>query len=299
MGYYGNAYVFTTPPCWEGIASALPETVAVRAYRHRNHRMWLLDLWHPGQAEHWAFTEDLSPARELGVPLPDSTAELLRVFDNVCKALPKEEMPYGLNYLAAAAEMSIVGEVPCFFFAADDELLDMACNASQGSLLSFRVRLSRCTLGYSGENLVVTPFVTDEEPALALNAKDLRAVSEIRGVTVAPSQLLEGGLPLYDNAVRLWPSGDPIRLLGVGTWDPFENVKDDLETEFERVPQPRRRDEAARTLSPGYATPLLHREFESLRWLRRLFTWMVYGLGVVFVLFILFVLIAALIEFLR
>jgi len=134
---------------------------------------------------------------------------------------------------------------------------------------------------------------------LVMSAEELEFIARIEGVSVKPIELLEGGLPLYDSAVQLWPAGDPDVLLGVGTWDPFLNVENDLVAEFERVPPPRRSEKIAQPAKASYSALTLDREFTSLRWLRRLFTCGVYAFGAAGLLLILIVVGAFIIEFLR
>jgi hypothetical protein len=54
-----------------------------------------------------------------------------------------------------------------------------------------------------------------------------------------PLQLQElRRLPFYRNVVSEWPHsiGDPEKLFGLGTWDPFLNIENRLAKEFERLP---------------------------------------------------------------
>jgi len=236
MGYYGNGFVLTKKLPWQAFASALPGSIAVRAYKHRTENVWFLDAWSVTTRQHWPFTDDFPEDVTFSSSLPETSSALLSSFDAFCEALPSDETPYGAGWLRATAHLSVVLDDSCFFFAGDDELTDIACHASRGTFQTFRVRFEGCAAEYSGGKLSVVPFDFIEDPETGLTREQLLALSQVPGVSLAPVQRFEGGTPLYGSAVALWPSGDPVSLLGVGTWDPFKHVEQDLEVVFEHLP---------------------------------------------------------------
>jgi hypothetical protein len=90
---------------------------------------------------------------------------------------------------------------------------------------------------FSGGRLRLIPsrFVEEEEPEVELPPAVLRAIAAIPGLSIEPERTIDGGLPFYGSAVGLWPWGDPAKLLGIGTWDPFLNLERDFRTVFERA----------------------------------------------------------------
>lgn len=237
MGYYGNGFIFTQEPPWDAFAAALPASVALRGYRHKGNDIWALDAWKYSQREHWPFTDDFPEDVKLPLPLPAKSEETLAMFEAICDALPSSETPYGAGFLRACAQLSIIGRGPAFFFAADDELADMAVSASGGEFKTFRVRFGAGAVEFSNSQMVFVPFDITEDPECNATPEDLAALARVPGVTVGAVHLMDDGAPLYDSAVQLWPVGDPAQILGVGTWDPFQNVEREFVQVFERTPE--------------------------------------------------------------
>jgi hypothetical protein len=126
MGYYGNGFVLTASPHWERLGACLSGALSLRGYVHRSQPIWLLDAWVPSRREHWPFTERLPRDLFLGSDLPAATAGLLEPLARVYGALEPAEREYCLGYLRAVAQVSEAVAQPAFFFAADDDLMDMA-----------------------------------------------------------------------------------------------------------------------------------------------------------------------------
>jgi hypothetical protein len=237
MGYFINGFVFTAEPAWAAAADALPDSIALRAYRHRTEPVWLLDAWPHSSYEHCPFTDMFPETLDLSPALPQETNDLLRTYSKVCSAL-KSESPYGAGWLRSSAQLSLATSTPCFFFAADDDLFDMACNASNGGLSSFRVRFEGCSVEYTSGKLTVVPFESEEEDdKLMISPKTIEALSRIPGVTIAPvSHEVEDHSQLCGSALQLWPIGNAESLLGIGSWDPFQHLGRDFNVVFEHIP---------------------------------------------------------------
>ena len=128
--------------------------------------------------------------------------------------------------------------VPTFFFVGDDDLVDAACLADAGRLERFRARLGRFTVAHERGRSELAPNVfdgeDDEDPedAEKLAAAVRRAVPWPHG----PTHAYDDGQPLHESALAFWPpeAGDPAEVLGVGTWNPAENLDRDFRVVFER-----------------------------------------------------------------
>jgi len=241
MGYFGNGFVFTSPPSWDALAGVIPPAVSLRAYSHHSAPVWLLDAWVQTKRQHWPFTDDFPEETDVSCALPDSTHAVLQRFEALCEVLPGSEFVYGHGWLRATAALAVASGVNTFFFGADDEVTDFACLATPHGFARFRVRFGTFSVEFRESGLFIVPFAFDEDPDANVSPAALATLARVSDATVEAPRVIPGGLPLYESAVTLWPFGDPGALLGVGTWDPFLNIESDLTTVFERVaaqPQP-------------------------------------------------------------
>lgn len=239
MGYYGNGFVLTQSPQWEQLATSFPDSLSLRGYAHRSQPIWLLDAWVPSRHEHWPFTHRLPKGPILGSELPALTTDLLELLRRVYSSLAPVEQDYGLGYVEGAARLSVAGGQRTFFFAADDDLVDMAVAATAGLVDTLQIRHETCSVEFSGGSLRLIPFryseSEEDDAEFGIPPAILREIATVSGLSVEPSRTIDGGAPFYGSAVELWPWGDPTRLLGIGTWDPFLNLDRDFRTVFERV----------------------------------------------------------------
>lgn len=244
MGYYGNGFVLTDPPRWEALDS-FSRDVGLAGYRHKDISLWLLDAWTcTRRGAHWPFTDELVEERLVVPALLADTDELTATFNRICEAVRKEpfdEIIYGAGFLRLTAHLSTILARQVFFFAADDELTDMAVLASEGRLSRFRVRFGVWAIAFQDARFVVTPRLSSEDEEVRFSEAVAREISQIPNVSVADAEDTSGGDPLYGSAVSLWPqaAGDPVATLGIGTWDPFEHLERDFEEVFARkCPEP-------------------------------------------------------------
>lgn len=244
MGYYGNGFVMTHQPRWDALAD-FQSGVGLTGYRHKVHSVWLLDVWtYTRRGGHWPFTDELVEESLVVAGLLEETDEVLATFDCICEAIrnePFDEIIYGVGFLRLAAHLSSTLVPQIFFFAADDEVTDMAVLASAGRLDRFRVRFGVWAIEFRDCRFVATPRLSAEDEEIRFSEEVARQISRIPGVAVAEAVDTSGGDPLYGSAVSLWPedAGDPVAMLGVGSWDPFEHLERDYEEEFGRkCPEP-------------------------------------------------------------
>jgi hypothetical protein len=129
--------------------------------------------------------------------------------------------------VAAAAQL------PTFYFAANDEFIDMACKTIPGALVAFGCRLASASLQYGEGQTDVTPLRLAEDDDEGTVENIVNALEHFPGISLEQTVNVEGGLRLYENPVKHWPpdAGNVTETLGLGTWDPFA----DFESQFDVV----------------------------------------------------------------
>jgi hypothetical protein len=253
MGYFTNAFIFTAHPRFEAIAASFP-TSSVRGYQHLSRPTWLLDLWPPPRQDrpkrvldrwrspnpnpHFPFKEPTgATATSDPTPLDANTQRFLDEFQALLGALAGHVDTYGLDECRLALSVAARAAPPTLFFVSDDESFDFACLATPaGPLQRLRCRLGPLVvvLNESGSAVVEPTFFPEEEedqPPADLIAAVRRSVP---WPLAQPVPLPDGAMPLFGNALALWPAsaGDPDELLG---WDAFENLDRDYRLTFERL----------------------------------------------------------------
>jgi hypothetical protein len=240
VGYFANGFVFTAEPDFTAVAAALPDRL-LRGYKHHRRPVWLLDLWKPRRrlSHHRApfpFCDPAGTGFRTDLSTVDAdTRDFVATFQRLKEAVGHRsaDPEHGNVHLALA--VATTARRPAFFFAADDEQTDMGCRTVPGSLVSFGCTLNRLAVHYGAGRTTVTPlnFLDDDNDD---SLRDLIArVSRLAEVSVLPPRDIEGGQRLYENPVDQWPTeaGDPVEVLGLGTWDPLRNVERDSAVVFE------------------------------------------------------------------
>jgi hypothetical protein len=240
VGYFANGFVFTAEPDFALVGAAIPDRLA-RGYKHNRRPVWLLDLWKPQGTlalRRAPFCDPAAAGFRTDLAAADShTRGFLAAFQRLTEAVGDRTADPECGNAHLALAVAAAARRPTFFFAADDEETDMGCRAVPGSLVSFGCRLDRLAVQYSAGRTAVTPlnFLEDDDED---GLRDLIArASRVAGVSVTPPRDIEGGQPLYENPVAQWPreAGDPVEVLGLGTWDPLVNVERDFAVVFERT----------------------------------------------------------------
>jgi hypothetical protein len=302
MGYFGNGFVFQEQPDWSGVRQ-FPEDLGLVGYAHNSRPVWLLDVWTCTGKEHWHFSDEIDEDSPDLLPLDSSVAAHVVTFRNICAAVrlaENTEVTYGESALRLSVELSRGVGTPVFYFAGDDECTDMAILAEGGNLSELRARFGAYAVSFSNGLFTVTPRNFSEAPDYRFSGVVLEAIRSIPGVSVTDPHLVTGAEALYGNAVQLWPpnAGDPIEMLGVGSWDPFDNVERDYAEVFVRACSPIPAPKNTRT-TPAPRHSVVDWEFESLKPVRTVFRYGVYLLGVGIVLLVLTVVGWYLLETLR
>lgn len=237
MGYFKNAFVSTSPVDYRHILPLVPER-CLSAYKHKNRGVWLLDLWKPRRTRaHTPFcesaTEDIQ-VDSLSIDLP--TTNFIESLIRVCDSLADTVDPFDLVSVYVPLALAAATSTPMFYFAADDELTDMACLADPGSVAAFGCRLGPISIQYRSGETIITPLhcLEDDDDQIIVLEDIIDRLDLLPGISVEATREIDGGLQMYENPLRHWPAeaGDAGEILGLGTWDPFVNFDRDFERVF-------------------------------------------------------------------
>jgi hypothetical protein len=240
MGYLTTGFLFLAQPSFAAIADAFPG-VQARGYRHKVRPIWALDLWEKPwrkQAKHFPFQQRFAASAVEPPPAGPDVSAFLGELDGLLAALGNKADVLVAKECRLALGISRLAAAPTFFFAGDDDLVDVACTTEAGRLARFRCRLGRLALVHDEGRSEILPSASLEEDDE--EADQQRVIDVARTAVswrVAPPAASDGGRQLHESALALWPSeaGEPGELLGVGTWDPVQNLDADFDVVFERA----------------------------------------------------------------
>lgn len=238
MGWFSNGIVFTSAPDFKAASTIVPDRCA-RGYKHRQQAVWLLDLWKPRgklQLRRAPFCDPfVSGFRADLAGVDGATRTFLTAIEQIQQAL---EVPGAeASYVHLALALAEATQLPAFVFVANDEEIDMGCNAIPGSLASFGCRLDRLSIRFLDGQTEVTPINHVEDDDEEGVRERIDAVKPVAGISVKAPRDVEGGQILYENPVAQWPhaAGDPVEMLGLGTWEPLMNLERDFAVVFEKL----------------------------------------------------------------
>jgi hypothetical protein len=227
MGYYNSAMVLAREPNWLALDSLQPNHT-LRGYAHKDASAWLLDC--SRMPERGGGVSDYFRSPYLagdGIGLASTIEAIRKVLGRVTA--------YGTGDLHAVVDVSHRLDQVVYFFAADDDITDMAVESTPDGTITMGAWYGSCRFAFNGGVASITPvrFEEDEE---ALDSGKLVRLKSIPGLVVIPEVVEEEGRLFYEHPVRLWPSllPDPELLLGLGTWDPFERFEDDFTLIYSR-----------------------------------------------------------------
>lgn len=234
--YMTTAFLFVKEPSFVTVADAFP-TLSLRSYRNKARELWLMDLW-VNRGQHLPFQNRLvtSSAPALGEPGP-ADPPFVRELEALTSALGD-----GIDR-AVSKECRLVLSVsrrtgtPTFFFAGNDNLVDVACAADGARLERYRCRLDRLTVIHERGRSQVVPAEPLDADERKEQKTSLASVRRAVNWPVAPNRPFDGSYRLHENALAMWPkeAGAPGEPLGVGSWDPLEHLARDFDVVFERV----------------------------------------------------------------
>ncbi len=268
MGWSTYGYVFTRQPNWDRLADLPLRACRVVGYKHRTSDVWLVGF--AGRRDRGAAAFVFHPAVDFAVDrrsLDPPTRDLLSRVDAVAAELGTEYLRFAVEWLTRTLAVADRAEVPVFFFTADDEFLDVGCLVEPRRVVEFAGRFPDFSLRCRGG--AVRLLVPDRDSLASFPAERLRGLQAaevvVRRGRRSPNLPVAGGRATTRRRrsasvagdlarwgefcrfpVELWPSegGDPAVVLGLGTWDLFDN----FDRDFEQVcPRPSAGRKAGRT----------------------------------------------------
>jgi len=233
MGYFANALIFDAPADWEKLQRAISPITRLTGYRHISEAVWLVDLWEPSERDHWPFTESISESAIYKTTIAPDSQAALRTLAKLADWDSAYESQSGYVLIKTAAEIAAATGLSFRCFAGDDEGTNVAAAVGPEGIVRFSTSLSKFSVEYDGEQVGVIPLLDEHEPQFNLTAKELKQLQGIPGANVKPPRVRNDADGFYGHGIAFWPVGDPTELLGLGTWDPFENIDSDWPVEFE------------------------------------------------------------------
>jgi hypothetical protein len=242
MGYFGAAIILLEKPNWTKL-DELPDSIAIRGYEYRHGTIWAIDFWKPTKKAHeYAFMNAKEHKGMLALP----ATEDINSFSQMVKTLSDAET-YGEGWVRLTLAVARMLGQSVYFFAGDDEAVDMACHCDPAGLRRLACGFDPYDVRYADGQWSVTPrrYLENEGTEASCSARLLEELRKLPNTKVTEPVDIEGGSQFYGHAASEWPkeAGDPIKVMGVGSWDVFENVKEDFQQVFERIaesaPQPK------------------------------------------------------------
>lgn len=277
MRRFYNCLLFTKEPKWDNLKS-LAISHLMTGYAHNRSNVWLLDIYSKGR-KRGTFTEEFpqdKPAtKATSVPnlfrpgqmievkaqpaktvigeldLSNSTRTVLerltKAIDLLTGEPPTKYPPYGIGWLRLALAVEQRVGCPTFFFAADDECMDMACQISKGEIVKAAFDFGD-VLRHSDGKTTLTRYVRakgvpqafpfgkpKESPKPPADVCEPLAEMGIKFVRPTHKEAIRSKM-FQELVTESWPedAGDPVAILGVGTWDVFLNLDRDYRVVFER-----------------------------------------------------------------
>jgi hypothetical protein len=235
---FGNGFVFTQQPNWDLLREIGP-TYSIRGCQHPERPLWM------------AFIFDKAAERDgrrVGITNPDAIAapttvvtdashldnasrQALGNMEKIVQFLDKDQLRQGLGCIHLCLEVARRSEVPTFFFAADDEFVNLGCRATPGHWDECAAGFTDGMIRYQKGKLTLC---VGKEP---FSAAQLEKCRRLKGVQVRPPSKEENRKcrVFYGFPVELWPpdAGDPEEVFGFETL-PFQSVNDDFKIVFKQ-----------------------------------------------------------------
>ncbi len=226
MGYLASAFVFNREPSWQAIASLAP-SLALLAVKRRDADLWLLSARPREDDEPQYPLASLLEAPDLEIeglaPEHEALADALAL---AVAALHEDHCGWSVVKPAVSLGFALhraLGQ-PVFYFAANDDGLNLAFYFEGGQLASFRCQGYDGLVELQGGRVVAQPITIEGEESYV----DEEALQDELGdhalIDVGPECVVsedEVDSVIHGVALKLWPAGwaDPSKTLGLGTWD--------------------------------------------------------------------------------
>lgn len=241
MGYLVSGYAFAGAPRWAELERLLA-AFRLRGYRQKAGPLFLLDAWAPrGGGKHSPFCAEPVRASMLEGAGPNSASAVVAAFDEIGTLLGDvAAADYGAGWLSVPLSIAAAAGTPTFAFTADDDMFDFAAYVDAGAIVHAGCRLGPFKVIAGEEMLFVVPYAIEEDDYVPDDAL-LARLAALRNVQVLATEHVDGGFPLHEHPLILWPKnwGDATELLGFGTFDALVRLDEEFEVVHESGPRPR------------------------------------------------------------
>lgn len=236
MGYFTAGYAFNAAPDWKRL-DALSKRIALHGFKHKIEPLWILACNERGRkGGQWPFADFVARYSSSPDPLRDLIAKAVAAISSFHGEIAHDGIALGSDIHRALA-------VKTYFFAADDDGLDLACESEAVALRRFQLRNENGTVELKDGRVSIAPQTTILSPEedgterefgpsdkAAIEALrrlpnvDVHETKRTREADVEPSRF-------FGVVVGLWPEGwpDPEKTAGLGTWDPLLRLHEDFE----------------------------------------------------------------------
>lgn len=243
MGYFTAGFAFNAAPDWTQL-KGMPRRVALYGFKHKAEPLWLLACnERSDKPVSWVFGRffDKRPY----VTAPDAAMHGLIV--QVVSALSSYNAEIVRNALALGSDIHARLAQPAYFFAGDDEGLDLAFEFVDGALKRLRFHGEGGVVEFKKDRVYVAPqstIVTYEDGAEEeFGIENERALDPLRAnpaIEVSETARIHEGdaepRVMFDVATAFWPESwpDPGKTMGLGSFDPLINLYKDFEPCYRR-----------------------------------------------------------------
>lgn len=242
MGYFSHGFVFSQEPNWESIAS-IP--LAIQGHKHKTKNLWVLEVSSRSIDKKNPFGDYVSKDRydwtrkkeqkKLAPGIQKVTNRLTEIGTHLNSK--REKFYFGVEDILFASQISRLAEVPTYYYAADDQGLDLGVNLTGGAIESFAYRVCNTPLVIKFRKDKFTVVVNKKEldaqadhsfhPIVSSALETWKTETDIvvKNATKKELELFN----FYSIAAGQWPrkAGSAEKALGIGTWNLYSNLDSD------------------------------------------------------------------------
>jgi len=228
MGYLISAHIVRDKPAIERLAE-LPASIGYRVYFHRAADVCIVDTFRSSRPPEYPFQTPL-PVADVPLELSDSLNALESVYEFLSQR--KLANSFKKSYINFALILNRLLGTPVLSIISDDDDLDFACLASDGSLARLKCRSGDLLITYQNGDAQIQPLIAefdDADEELLTDTNDLRAAIPICSVA---ERNTPWNSTLHAIAIEEWQSfaSTDTMILGMGSFDPPED-----ESEWELI----------------------------------------------------------------
>jgi hypothetical protein len=236
MGAFTNGFLFSQEPNWEALSN-LP--LAVKVYKHRHKDFWFGCFYkhHVGVVADEPFTLDIPldivSRTNFIENFPDAIRAELKLLETISRLTSNSGfLVDNIMAMRFAYHVACHARVPTYYYASNDETLDIGCLVDTERYLEYGILCPEYTIVRRENALRVISNYQENDTNSArspcLNEKVRSKLTAMPGVI--PSSLKEAGLRGYGGFYQLTlkfcpPELKPVaKALGLGTWDLYEEL---------------------------------------------------------------------------